>query len=92
MEHKKSYFWFSRLSGVTIGTSLSGSTRDFLKLSFYMFPCNAILYSLLCRVYSQDLHSLEQNAGGALPISHDALDRIIYIIFPPFCQVIPLLF
>ena len=30
------------LSGVTIGTSLSGSTQDFLKLSFHMFPWNEI--------------------------------------------------
>ena len=40
---KKSYFWFSRLSGVTIATSLSESTRDFLKLSFHMFPYYEIL-------------------------------------------------
>ena len=40
---KKSYFWFHRLSGVTMATRLSGSTRDFLKLSFYMSPCNEIL-------------------------------------------------
>ena len=40
---KKSYFWFPRLSGVTIATSLSESTRDFLKLSFRMFPYNEIL-------------------------------------------------
>ena len=40
---KKSYFWFPRLSGVTIATSLSGSTQDFLKLSFRMFPYNEIL-------------------------------------------------
>ena len=38
----KSYFWFSRLSSVTIATSLSGSTRNFLKLSFHMFPYNEI--------------------------------------------------
>ena len=43
MEHQKSYFWFPRLSGVTIATSLSGSTRDFLKSSFNMFPYNEIL-------------------------------------------------
>ena len=30
------------LSGVTIATSLSGSTQDFLKLSLYMFPWNEI--------------------------------------------------
>ena len=30
------------LSGVTIATSLSGSTQDFLKLSLHMFPCNEI--------------------------------------------------
>ena len=40
---KKSYFWFSRLSGVTIAMSLSGSTQNFLKLSFHMFPYNEIL-------------------------------------------------
>ena len=37
------YFWFLRLPGVTIATSLSGSTRDFLKLSFHMFLYNKIL-------------------------------------------------
>ena len=40
---KKSYFWFPRLSGVTMATSLSGATRDFLNLSFHMFPYNEIL-------------------------------------------------
>ena len=40
---QKSYFWFLRLSGVTIETSLSGGTRDFLKLSFHMFPYNEYL-------------------------------------------------
>ena len=30
------------LSGVTIAMSLSGSTQDFLKLSFHMFPYNKI--------------------------------------------------
>ena len=40
---KESYFWFPRLSGVTIATNLSGSTREFLKLSFHMFPYNKIL-------------------------------------------------
>ena len=34
---KKSYFWFPGLSSVTMATSLSGGTRDFLKLSFHMF-------------------------------------------------------
>ena len=33
---KESYFWFPRLSGVTMVTSLSRSSRDFLKLYFYM--------------------------------------------------------
>ena len=33
----KSYFCFLRLSSVTMATSLSGGTRDFLKLSFHMF-------------------------------------------------------
>ena len=40
---KKSYFWFPRLSGVVIATSLSRITRDFLKLSFHMFLYNEIL-------------------------------------------------
>ena len=31
-----------RLSSVTMATSLSGGTRDFLKLSFHMFPYNKI--------------------------------------------------
>ena len=39
---KKSYFLIHWLSGVTIAMSLSGSTRDFLKLSFNMFPYNEI--------------------------------------------------
>ena len=30
--------------------------------------------------------------GGVLPISHNALDRILYVIFLPFCQVIQLSF
>ena len=38
----KKFFWFPGLSGITIVTSLSGSTRDFLKLSFDMFPYNEI--------------------------------------------------
>ena len=41
---RKSYFWFpTSLLGVTIAASLSGSTRDFLKLSFHMFPYYKIL-------------------------------------------------
>ena len=40
---KKSYFWFPRLSSVTMAKSLSGGTHDFLKLSFHMFPYNEIL-------------------------------------------------
>ena len=43
MEHQKSYFSFRRLFGVTIAMSLSGSTRDFLTLSFHMFPYNEAL-------------------------------------------------
>ena len=35
--------WFLRLSGVTIAMSLSGNTREFLKLSFHMFPYKEIL-------------------------------------------------
>ena len=40
---KKSCFWFPMLSDVTIATSLSGTTRVFLKLSFHIFPYNEIL-------------------------------------------------
>ena len=40
---KESYFWFPRMSGVTIATILLRSTRDFLNLSFHMFPYNEIL-------------------------------------------------
>ena len=40
---KESYFWFSWLSSITMATSLSGGTRDFLKLSFHMLPYNEIL-------------------------------------------------
>ena len=40
---EKSYFWFPKLSSVTMATSLSGSTGDFLKLLFHMFPYNEIL-------------------------------------------------
>ena len=47
---KKSYFWFPRLSGVTIATILSESTRDFLKLSFHMFPYNEILKVLKSKI------------------------------------------
>ena len=42
---KKSYFWSPRLSGVTMARSLLGSTRDFLKLSFHIFPYNEIFES-----------------------------------------------
>ena len=42
MEHQKSYFLFTRLSGVTTATSLSGSTQDFLKLLFHMFSYNEL--------------------------------------------------
>ena len=43
MGHQKSYVWFPWVSGVTIETSLSGSARDFMKLSFHMFPYNEVL-------------------------------------------------
>ena len=48
---KKSYFWFSMLSSFTMATSLSGSTRDFLKLSFHMFPYNEILNVLKSKIW-----------------------------------------
>ena len=40
---EKSYLWFPWLSSVTMRTSLPGGTRDFLKLSFHMFPFIEIL-------------------------------------------------
>ena len=43
MEHQKKLFWFPKSSGVPIATGLSESTRDFLKLSFHMFPYDEIL-------------------------------------------------
>ena len=50
---KKSYFWFPRLSSITMATSLSGGARDFLKLSFHMFPYNGILKVFLLKVKSE---------------------------------------
>ena len=47
---KKSYFWFLRLSGVTMATSLSGSTQHFLKLLFHMFPYNEILKNFKSKI------------------------------------------
>ena len=41
--HKEKLFWFPRLSGVTIATSLSESTREFLKLPLHMLPYNETL-------------------------------------------------
>ena len=38
LQHQKKLFWFPRLSSVTMAMSVSGSTQDFLKLSFHMFP------------------------------------------------------
>ena len=42
IEHRKEFLLLPRLSGVTIATSLLGSTRDFLKLLFHMFLYNEI--------------------------------------------------
>ena len=58
MEHQKSYFWSLRLSGVTKATSLSGGTRDFLKLSFHRFPHNEIL-----KVSKFDFEAAPQNTS-----------------------------
>ena len=51
MEHQKSYFWLPRLSGVTMATSLSGSIRDFLKLSLNVLPYNEILKAFRSRIW-----------------------------------------
>ena len=40
---KESYFWFPRLFGFIMAMSLSGNTRDFLKISSHMFIYNKIL-------------------------------------------------
>ena len=48
---KKSFFWFPNLSSVTIATSLSGSTRDFLKLSSHIFPYDEILKVLKSKIW-----------------------------------------
>ena len=40
---KKSYFSFPRFFSVTMATSLSGGTGDFLKLLFHVFSYNEIL-------------------------------------------------
>ena len=48
---KKSNFWFIGLSSVTMATSLSGGTRDFLKLSFHMFPYNEILKAFKSKIW-----------------------------------------
>ena len=47
---KKIYFWSPGLSRVTIATSLSRSSRDFLKLSFHVFPYNGILKVLESKI------------------------------------------
>ena len=47
---KESYFWFPMMSGGTMATSLSGSTRDFLKLLFHRFPYNEILKVLKIKI------------------------------------------
>ena len=47
---RKSYFWFPRLSSVTMATSLSGGIRDFLKLPFYMFPYNETLKAFKSKI------------------------------------------
>ena len=39
-----------RLSSVTMATSLSEGTRDFLKSSFHMFPSNEILKVLKSKI------------------------------------------
>ena len=40
--YKENIFWFPRISGVTIATSLLRSTQDVVILSFRMFPDNQI--------------------------------------------------
>ena len=57
---KKSYFW---LSSVTMATSLSGGTRDFLKLSFHMFPCNEILKVFKSKNLSRYLKKSPRNTS-----------------------------
>ena len=47
---RKSYFWFPRLFDVNVATSLSWSSRDFLKLSFHMFPNEEILKAFKIKI------------------------------------------
>ena len=49
-EASRDYFWFPRMSGVTIATSLLRSARDFGNLSFHMFPHNEILKVFKCKI------------------------------------------
>ena len=74
---KKSYFWFPGLSGVTMAMSLSGSTRDFLKLSFHMFLYIEILkFSKVKSELIFEKHSkislntkFQQNQSGGLGVT-----------------------
>ena len=50
---EKRYFLFPRLSSVTIATSLPGSSQDFLKLSFHMFPYNEILKVFESKIWNK---------------------------------------
>ena len=60
---KKGYFWFPRLSGVTMATSLSVSNRDFLKLSFHMFPYNEILKVFKSKIWIAIWKKAPQNTS-----------------------------
>ena len=64
---KKSYFSFPRLSGVIMATSLSGVTRDFLKLSFHMFPCSEILKVFKSKILVDISKTAPQNTSKYVP-------------------------
>ena len=71
---KKSYFWFVRLSSVTMATSLSGGTRDLLKISFHMFPCNEILKVFKSKIWRKHLKiplntKFQRNQSGGLEVT-----------------------
>ena len=63
MGHQKSSFWFPRLFRVTIVTSLSGSTQDFLMLSFRMFHYNKILKVFKSKTLTLYLRKAPQNTS-----------------------------
>ena len=86
---KNSYFWFPRLSGVTMATSLSGSTRDFLILSFHMFPYNKILKVFKSKIWIDIWKKALQNTSKyqILAISVKGFGSYEHLKFRPTRQL-----